>query len=303
MDFHGIDLNLLVAFDALMSERNVTRAATQVGVSQPAMSAALSRLRKLFGDPLFLRSADGLLPTPRARDLSGPIGEALRQIEATLVKKPRFVPGKAALTFKLGLSDYPATVLLPSLLEALEKQAPGVSVNVHAFHHRDHAVDLLDAGAIDAAIGVAPRQLDGRIMTRPVLRDEFVTIVARDHPVARRGMSMEGYLALPHVLISPEGEQYGLVDQALAQQGKQRKLALTLPQMFAVPAIVARTGMTATVMKRVALHSSSSGEVMLFPPPVALPEIVFDLIWHRRSDTHPAQEWFRGVIAECAAVL
>lgn len=303
MNFHGIDLNLLVAFNALMSERNVTRAATQVNVSQPAMSAALSRLRKLFGDPLFLRSADGLLPTARARDLSEPIAEALRQIESTLVKKPQFVPEKTSLTFKLGVSDYPAFVLLPTLLQALEKKAPGVSLNVHAFNDRDHVVDLLDAGAIDAAVGMPPTHADSRILTRPVLRDEFVTIIANDHPAARRGMSLKNYLELRHVLVSPEGELYGIVDQALAQQGKRRKLAMTLPQMFAVPTTVARTSMTATVMRRVALHSPAGHLLALFPPPVALPEVVFDVIWHRRSDTHPAQLWFRELIAECAASL
>ncbi|TEA78220.1 LysR family transcriptional regulator [Allopusillimonas ginsengisoli] len=301
MNFHGIDLNLLVAFDALMNERNVTRAATQVGVSQPAMSAALSRLRKCFSDPLFLRSAEGLLPTPRARDLAEPIAQALRQIEFTLVKKPEFVPEKATLTFTLGLSDYPAFVLLPSLLQALETTAPGVSLNVHAFNDRDDAVDLLDAGVIDAAIGMPPTHADGRILTRPVLQDRFVTIIAKDHPAARRGMSMKTYLDLHHVLVSPESERYGLVDQALAQQGKKRKLALTLPQMFAVPGIVARTSMTATIMKQVALTSPAGHRLALFPPPVALPEVVFDLIWHRRSDAHPAQLWFRGFISDHAA--
>jgi len=303
MDFHGIDLNLLVAFDALMNERNVTRAATQVGVSQPAMSAALSRLRQRFGDPLFLRSADGLLPTARARDLSEPIAQALRQIESMLVNKPQFVPEKASLTFKLGLSDYPAFVLLPSLLQALGKKAPGVSLNVHAFNNRDQAVDLLDAGAIDVAIGVPPTHADGRIMTHPVIRDEFVTIIANDHPVAKCGMNMMNYLALQHVLVSPEGELYGIVDQALAQQGKKRKLALTLPQMFAVPTIVAQTRMTATIMRRVALHSPVGRRLALFPPPVALPDVVFHLIWHRRSDSHPAQLWLREFIAEHAALL
>lgn len=303
MDFHGIDLNLLVAFEALMNERSVTRAATQVGVSQPAMSAALSRLRKLFSDPLFLRSVDGLLPTPRARDLAEPIAQALRQIEFALVRKPEFVPGKASLTFKLGLSDYPAFVLLPSLLRALETTAPSVSLNVHAFNDRDDAVDLLDSGAIDAAIGMPPTHADGRILTRPVLQDEFVTIIAKDHPAARRGMSTKTYLDLHHILVSPEGELYGLVDQALAQQGKKRKLALTLPQMFATPAIVARTSMTATIMKRVALNASAHHRLALFPPPVTLPEVVFDLIWHRRSNSHPAQSWFREFILEHASSL
>ncbi|XVN14332.1 LysR family transcriptional regulator [Pseudomonas corrugata] len=125
MDFHGIDLNLLVAFDALMTERNVTRAAARVGVSQPAMSAALSRLRTLLGDGLFARSAEGLLPTPRARDLAVPIAQALHQLQVALVERPEFEPGKASLVFKLGLSDYPAYVLLPALLQALAEQAPG----------------------------------------------------------------------------------------------------------------------------------------------------------------------------------
>lgn len=303
MDFHGIDLNLLAAFDALMSECNVTRAATRVGVSQPAMSAALSRLRKLLGDPLFLRSAEGLLPTPRARELAEPISQALRQLEATLVRKPDFVPGVAKLTVNLGLSDYPAFVVLPALLEALAEQAPGISVNVHAFNDRDHAVDLLDAGAIDVAIGVPPTHSDGRILTRPILRDEFVTIIASKHPAARRGMNMKTYLSLPHALASPEGQRHGLVDQALAQLGQQRTLALTLPHMFALPAIVARTGMTATVMKRVALQSPAGRELAFFPPPVTLPEIVFYLIWHRRSDGHQAQKWLRTLIESIALAL
>jgi len=141
MDFHGIDLNLLVAFNALMNERNVTRAATQVGVSQPAMSAALSRLRNLLGDPLFQRSSAGLIPTVRARDLAAPIAAALHQIECAMVSQPAFAPRTATATFKLGLQDYPTVVLLPALLEALEQTMPGVSLNVVAFNDRDAAVD------------------------------------------------------------------------------------------------------------------------------------------------------------------
>ena len=303
MDFHGIDLNLLVAFNALMNERNVTRAATQVGVSQPAMSAALSRLRNLLGDPLFQRSSAGLIPTVRARDLAAPIAAALHQIECAMVSQPAFAPRTATATFKLGLQDYPTVVLLPALLEALEQTMPGVSLNVVAFNDRDAAVVLLDAGAIDAAIGVSPTNTDGRILTRPVLRDEFVTIIASDNPAARRRMNLDTYLDLQHVLVSPEGQLHGLVDQTLAQQGKKRKLALTLPQIFAVPAVVARTDMAATILKRVAVQSQTSHRLLLFRPPLALPEMVFHLIWHRRSDNHPAQRWFREFIAEQSADL
>lgn len=303
MNFHGIDLNLLAAFDALMDERNVTRAAARVGVSQPAMSAALSRLRALFGDQLFLRSAAGLLPTPRARDLAEPLSQALRQIESTLVTLPTFAPRAVSLTFTLGLSDYPAVVLLPVLARELEKQAPGVSLSVHAFADRDRAIDLLDAGTIDAAVGVPPTHPESRILTRPILRDEFVTIVRRDHPLVRRGMDMKTYLSLSHLLVSPEGDRHGQVDQALAQLGKKRRLALTLPQMFAAPAVVARTDLTATVMKRVALNSAARRKLVLFQPPVALPEVVFDLIWHRRNDSNAAQRWLRDLIASLTGAL
>lgn len=300
MDFHGIDLNLLVAFDALMDECNVTRAAARVGVSQPAMSAALSRLRTLFGDPLFLRSAEGLLPTARAREIVGPVSQALRQIKTALVQEPDFEPEQASLVFNLGLSDYPAFVLLPALVRELARAAPGISLSVHAINNRDSAVDMLDAGTIDAAVGVPPTHAERRILTRPVLRDEFVTIVRRDNPAAKRSMGLKAFLALPHVLVSPEGDRHGLVDEALAGLGKRRTLALTLPQMFAAPAVVAQTDTTATVMKRVALKSPALRKLVLFPPPVALPEVVFDLIWHRRNDAHQVQQWLRELIASLA---
>lgn len=303
MDLNGIDLNLLVAFDALMSERNVTRAAARVGVSQPAMSAALARLRGLLDDRLFVRTGDGLLATPRARDLAEPLSQALRQIEAALVKSPLFVPERAALNFTLGLSDYPAFVLLPRLLQSLGQKAPGISLDVRAFTDRDHAVDQLDGARIDVAVGVPPTHVDSRILTRPILRDEFVTIVNKDNPAARRGMDLNTYLKLPHVLVSPEGERHGLVDQALARRGRKRKLALTLPQMFAAPAVVARSLTVATVLKRVAVNSGAARRLLMFPPPVALPEVVFELIWHRRTDSHPAQQWFRDLIASVAAEL
>ncbi|MFG1497896.1 LysR family transcriptional regulator [Saccharospirillum sp. HFRX-1] len=303
MDFHGIDLNLLVAFDALMNERNVTRAAARVGVSQPAMSAALARLRKLFGDVLFARSADGLLPTPRARDLALPISQALRQLETSLVDKPEFEPEQASVVFKLGLSDYPAHVLLPPLLQALAEQAPGVSLNVYAFNDRDDAVAMLDSGQIDVAVGVPPTHADGRILHRTVLTDDFVTLIAQDHPAARHALTLESYLQLRHVLVSPEGELHGHVDHALVQQGQRRDLAMTLPHMFAVPAVIARTQLTATLLKRVVTGASDSHKLVLFPPPVTLPQIAFDLIWHRRGDTHSAQQWFRGLIDKIAAAV
>ncbi len=301
MDFQGIDLNLLAAFDALASELNVTRAAAHVGVSQPAMSAALARLRILFDDPLFLRNASGLLPTPKARDLAVPISHALKQIEAAIKPKRDFAPAQATQTFTLGLSEYPVFVLLSRLTEAMAQHGAGLSLAVHAIGNRDSAVDLLDAGTIDAAVGVPPTQAESRILTRPVMRDRFVTIVRRAHPALAQGMNMDVFLALRHVLSSPEGDRHGFVDQALNRLGARRALGLTLPHMFAVPQVVARTAMAATVMTRVVQHALERDELDLYPPPVDLPEIVYDLMWHRRNDGHPAQQWLRALIASVAS--
>lgn len=300
MDFKGLDLNLLAAFDALMLERNVTRAAARVGVSQPAMSAALGRLRTLFADPLFLRSAEGLLPTARAREMAEPVASALQTIETALLARPYFDPAQATTTFNLGMTDYPAYVLLPQLVQTLGTLAPGITLNVHGFNGRDSAVELLDAGTIDMAIGILPSQTESRILTRPLLRDEFVTLLRHDHPSAGQEMDLERFLGLSHVLVSPEGDRYGVVDQALAQIGRQRRIALTLAHMFAAPTLVAHSDHAATLMKRVVLKSAERPLLKLFTPPLALPVIEFHLLWHRRNAGNQAQQWLRDRVMEVA---
>ena len=301
MDFNGVDLNLLAAFNALMEERNVTRAAARVNVSQPAMSAALARLRTLFGDRLFQRSAGGLLPTPRAYEVAEPIARALLQIETVFAPAAQFAPQSAKLTFSVGVSEYPAFVLLPQVLGALAQEAPGARVDVHAFTGRDEAVALLDAGKVDVAIGVAPTVQESRILSRELLRDQFVTLVRNGHRPARGKMDLDAYLAMGHVLVSPEGNKFGLVDQVLAERGLKRDVRLTLPHMSAVPAILRQTGYAATVLRRVALNSAHAGELLMFPPPVPLPDIAFHMIWHRRNDSQAAQRWLRELVGRAGA--
>jgi DNA-binding transcriptional LysR family regulator len=301
MDFHGADLNLLAAFNALMQERNVTRAAARMDISQPAMSAALARLRTLFGDRLFQRSAAGLLPTPRASELAEPVFDILQRVGALLAPEQHFDPAKAALRFGVGVSDYPAFVLLPDLLGALLREAPGIDVDVHAFSARDEAVALLDAGKIDLAIGVVPTLQESRILSRPILHDEFVTLVRRDAKPARRILDLNAYLAMRHILVSPEGSRYGVVDQVLAEHGLQRSVQVTLPQMFAVPALLRETDLAATLLRRVALHSAQAGDLVMFPPPVPLPKVSFHMIWHGRNDDNPSQRWLRHVVDDVAA--
>ncbi|REG86630.1 LysR family transcriptional regulator [Marinomonas pollencensis] len=303
MDFKGIDLNLLAAFDALMIERNVTRAAARVGVSQPAMSAALSRLRVLLADPLFIRSAHGLLPTAKSRELAEPVAQALRQIEVAFLPKPLFDPSTASMTFTLGLVEYQSMVLLPRLTAHLALQGAGLSVSVCGVRNRDHAIELLDAGTIDAAVGVLPMKSENRILAQPVMQDEFVTIVRKGHPLVEKDISLETFLSLQHILISPEGDRHGFVDQALAKEGKSRTLALTLPHMFAVPSVIANSDLTATVLKRVVAHSPAQAEILQLPPPIELPTISFDLIWHKRNDSALSQRWFREQISILASTF
>ncbi|MGO4352197.1 LysR family transcriptional regulator [Rhizobium sp. RAF36] len=296
MDLHGIDLNVLVAFDALMQERSVTKAGIRIGRTQPAMSAALSRLRALFQDELFVRGPDGLQPTPRAADLAGPLQQALAEIQKTLAFTQRFEPQASTLTFTLGLSDHPAFVLLPQLIQQLAARAPSITLQVRNFSARDDAIDMLDSGEADVTIGV-PSAAAGRILTQPLFEERFVCILRKDHPLAKAPLDLETFLSLRHLLVSPENDRFGHVDMALAKWGLKRRLALTLPHMYAAPLLVARSDMIATLMEGVVDASGQADNLIAWAPPIDLAPVPFVMSWHRRNDAHPAQRWFRAVIA------
>jgi len=301
MDLHGTDLNLLVAFDALMAERSVTRAGMRIGRTQPAMSAALSRLRSLLGDELFVRGPSGLQPTPRAMDLAEPLGRALADIQRTLAFTQAFDPRSSTLSFNVGLSEHPTFVLLPRLVEHLRDVAPGITLRVRSFIARDDAVAMLDAGEVDLAIGVPPTTATGRILTRPVFDERFVCIIRQGHPAAGAPWDMATFLSLSHLLVSPENEGFGHVDAALSKQGLKRRLALTLPQMHAVPELIARSDMVATLLRGVVAVSRHVAALCVLDPPINLDLVAFVLSWHRRNDGHPAQRWLRDCIASLPA--
>lgn len=299
MDLHGIDLNLLVAFDALMKERSVTKAGIRIGRTQPAMSAALSRLRGLLKDELLVRGPLGLQPTPRALDLAEPLSRALAEIQRTLDFTQGFDPSTSSATFTIGLSDHPTFALLPQLVALLARAAPHATLSVRNFNARDDAIDLLDAGEVDATVGV-PATKAGRILTRPLFEERFVCIVRKDHPVAGNALDLNAFLTLPHLLVSPENERFGHVDAALAKKGLRRHLALTLPNMYAAPLLIARSDMIATLMAGVVATSGHADELAILEPPIGLDPISFVMSWHRRNDVHPAQRWFRNCIADAA---
>ena len=303
MNFDGFDLNLLVAFNALMLERNVTKAAALAGVSQPAMSAALARLRRVFDDPLFIRSAEGLLPTAKAQEMAISVADALGQVRHLMKPAEDFDPNDKQRSFTLGLTEYPLHVLLPALTKKLATLAPNCTLHVRYFIDRDEVVALLDAGKIDIAVGVPPTKAENRILSQPLLRDDFVTLVGSDHPIAQKEMNLQAFLSLPHILVSPEGNRYGLVDQKLREQGLARRISLTLPTMFTVPDLLTGADYVATVLSRVATTSAHQDRFVMFEPPLALPSIPFDLLWHRRTQDSSAHRWLRGVISDVGSSL
>ena len=261
------------------------------------MSAALSRLRQLLGDELFIRSPAGLQPTPCALDLAEPLGRALAEIGRTLAFTHSFEPQTSTATFTLGLSEHPTFTVLPRLVERLREDAPGLILRVRSFVARDEAVSLLDAGEVDLAVGVPPTLSAGRILTRLLFEEGFVCIVRRDHPVARAPLDLHTFLSLSHLLVSPENERFGHVDAALARRGLKRRLALTLPQLYAASALVARSDLIATLMESVVDASGRDADLTRLAVPLELEPIPFTLIWHRRNDAHPAQRWLRETIA------
>ena len=296
MDLHGTDLNLLVAFDALIAERSVPRAGIRIGRTQPAMSAALSRLRGLLGDELFVRGPKGLQPTPRALDLAEPLGRALAEIQRTLDFTQAFDPSTSASSFSLGLAEHSTYVVLPRLLEHLGAVAPAVTLRVRNFTNRDDAVTMLDAGEIDLAIGVPPTITTGRILTRPLFEERFVCVMRKDHPATTDRLDMRTFLSLSHLLVSPENERFGRVDAALAKQGLKRRLGLTLPLMHAAPMLIARSDLIATLLEGVVTASGQADKLRVYEPPLHLDPVWYVLAWHRRNDGHPAQRWFRESI-------
>jgi DNA-binding transcriptional LysR family regulator len=302
MDLHGIDLNLLVAFDALMAERSVTKAGKRIGRTQSAMSAALARLRGLMKDELFVRGKGALQPTPRAMELAAPIGRALRDIGGTLGFAQAFDPSASQLTLNVAMQEHATFRLLPTLYQRLFHEAPRIRLNAVAYRARDDAIALLDSGACEVAVGVPPGSAPGRIFTQPLFEEPFVCVVRKGHPAARAGeIDLDTFLRLEHLLVSPEGDRFGHTDAELARRGLTRSLAVTTSQMYAAPALVAQSELIATLMRGVVETSGWGDRLEILRPPVSLAPCPYVMCWHRRNDAHPAQQWLRACIAEISS--
>jgi DNA-binding transcriptional LysR family regulator len=243
MNWGAFDLNLLIVFDAVMQERNVTRAGGKIGLSQPAVSHALSRLRHMLKDELFIRTPDGMVPTPRAEQLAAPLRRALNEMQLAL-EPETFVPQEANRLFVLALNNYAAVILAPSLLTAVISTAPRIRLDLRPTGLRDMPA-LLDRGELDLAIGTF-EDAGERFAAAPLLEDSFVVAMRRDHPAARRELTAETLAGLSYLEISSSGEDSSFVDQWLGTRGLARNITRRAPRLSAA-AILSSTNLTSPI--------------------------------------------------------
>jgi DNA-binding transcriptional LysR family regulator len=298
MDIRAVDLNLLKAFDALTTERAVTRAAERIGLSQPAMSHALSRLRSLFADDLFVRTPRGMEPTARAREIAPLVAAAIEHIEAALNLGIGFDPAKSTGIFTAGMAEYAEVALVGRLAEAFARHAARATLRLTPLTGID-AAEQLDRGGIDVAIahlGTLPPHIESILL----LRDPFVVIARRGHPIAGQTLSIESYAALNHVLVSPRGDTSGALDRILVDFGLRRRIALLVATYLALPVALAASDLVATVPSRTARQIAATAEIEIMPLPIDFSTTV-SMAWHRRSASEPAQAWFRARLVEAAS--
>jgi len=302
-DLARIDLNLLVALSALLAERSVTRAAVRLGLSQPAASRALARLRETFGDPLLVRTRDGLVPTPRAAALEAPLGRLLDDV-GDLVRRPEFDPATARGRFAVATVDYVDAVLLPALAEALRARAPRIDL-VSLPSPRDPAVALaaLAEGRWDLQAMRFDDAAPAGILRQRLFEDDLVCLLRRGHPALASGLTAEAFAALDHVLITVTDDRPGPVDDALAAMGLARRIAVRVPHFLAAPLVAARTDAVLTMPRRLARMFADWLPVDLAEPPLPLAGFAISQFWHERRHGDPAHAWLRALAREVAAGL
>lgn len=293
MNLRSIDLNLLVVFDAIIRERSVTTAANQLAMTPSAVSHALSRLRVILNDEIIRRTPRGFEPTPRALQLSALIGEGLKTIEWAIEDQESFEPLHSKRTLTLHVSDYVGVFLLPPLCERLRKEAPHVRLIVERL---SLSPERTDPGEIQLRVGWMPRPYDYR--RQLVFEDEFVVVMRHDHDAAHRPLSLEAYIELPHLKVSPAAIGTSMIDDALAKRGHTRNVVVTVANWFEVAPIVERTDLVAVVPRRWAEIDRRVSRLLCRPLPLDDVKFTVDQCWHPSNDSDLGHRWFRSLIAE-----
>jgi len=298
----AIDLNLLVAFESLLEQRNVTKAAEQLQIGQPAMSAALSRLRILFDDELFVRLGRQMEPTLKAQAIAPSILAALQQIRQTFASNQAFEPMSSDRTFAIGSSDYTSFVLVPPLLELSRQTAPSINFRMIGFE-KDSIGDLLEQGVIDVALGVfvdPPR----KTQREPIFEEQFVGIARQQHPAVKQGtMSLETFAQLSHALGTLRRDTTGAIDQVLKEQNLKRRIAFTTPHMMVLPFVIASSDLVAALPRRIALQLAAVCNLTIFELPVKTKPWMVSMLWSALSNEDEANCWLRNAIKTIAQTI
>lgn len=294
MDIKTIDLNLLIAFDAMVKHRSVTRAAEAVGLSQPAMSAAVSRLRALFDDPLFVRAGAQMRATTRALELSAPVHDVITMIESSILQTKRFDPAASTRTFSIATPDIGEVRFLPSLLAHFAVHAPGAVLKTFSLPR--HAIAAaLEEGDADLAIGYFPDLHKPGFFQQKVFSNELVCIARRDHPTIGSALSLKSYLAAGHAVVRPEGRQH-VFEQFLEMRGVRRRVAVELAHFMSLLPVLASSDLLATVPRDLAEVCAQFGPIKILESPIKAPRIEVHQIWHGRFNKDPANVWLRTTI-------
>ncbi|HEY9095373.1 MAG TPA: LysR family transcriptional regulator [Hydrogenophaga sp.] len=296
MRLRDIDLNLLVVFNQMLLDRSASLAAERLGMSQPAVSNALRRLRELLNDELFVRTAKGMEPTPYALHLAEPVVYALNALQTALSSKETFDPLTSERTFNLAMTDIGEMYFMPPLMDALAQRAPGIQVQTH----RSSAGDIREnmaSGAIDLALGLMPDLQSGFFQKR-LFRQRYVCMFRRGHPTARAPISLEQFKQLEHVGVTAPNTGHGEINQLLVRAGITRRIRLLVPHFIAVGHILQSTDLIATLPERFAERSKGPFDLVVSPHPVDLPEIAINMFWHAKYHRDPDNMWLRQLISE-----
>ncbi|QRX81754.1 LysR family transcriptional regulator [Glaciimonas sp. PAMC28666] len=299
MDILDIDLNLLRVLHAITEEGSLTLAGNRLGLSQPAVSYALGRLRTLFNDPLFVRTGNAMLPTSTALELRAPVRRVMSAAQEALRHAERFIPAQSTRTFHLALSDIGEMVFLPPVCEKLHMAAPGIRLEVVQLP-QPQIEEALRNGRLDAAIGNIPT-LKTSTRYAPLFHEAYVCMTSKRPGVTKQKLLLDEYVAFSHVFVASTEHSHRMIEDFLRQQKIHRKIALQIPHFSAVPGILKSTGWALTLPRRAAEYFNGSGNFSLFELPVTVPEVEVTLHWHENFEESDANRWFRQLLMEVLA--
>jgi DNA-binding transcriptional LysR family regulator len=308
VNISSFDLNLLVALEALLTEQSVSRAATRVGLSQPAMSNALSRLRTLFGDPILVRAGRSMTLTARGQQLIFPVRAAISQIQIVIGQNVSFTPATSIQSFSIATTDYWGVVFLPEFVRVIEREAPGIVLEIKRLGggQFEPPIAELRAGAFDVAIGFFPEvpATSPDIYRQQLCADKLVSIVGAANRRVRKTLTLKKFLELGHVVTKYQNRGgQASVDSALERIGHRRSVKLIVPHYFEVPLVVSHTDLIGNLPFKMAKKFSSTVPLRLLRPPIEVQPFNTVMLWHERTESDPAQAWFRNMLIHLSQSL